>query len=441
MTTPAHIDTPAAAPPASGGYKWYVLTLAALTHALVMGMPTMALPVLFDEIAAEFDLSLVQVGFIWGVAPLAGLIMALLGGAIGDRIGARRALMFGCLIAGVTGALRSFAVDFFTLAATVLIAGMILPAIPTNVHKTCAIWFSARRLGAANGVVSAGMALGFMIGALLSATVLSPLLGGWRNVIFFFAAIALAVGGFWAITRDGPNGRRQPSNGVPLRAGLLHVAKTPNIWLVALTLFGISGCVQGTLGYLPLYLRGIGWAPATADAALSSFHASSLLFAIPFALLSDRLGRRRPLLIIASLMIAAGIGALAVVDGALVWPAVIFSRHGARRLHGDHHHRGHGTARDRSSLRRHGYRLHHGEFLPGERTFAPAGQQPGGNRSRRALPLLGGAGPARRLRPQPHQGRALTARHEITANVSTVSGMTKSSITSLNSGSASCCCA
>ncbi len=56
MTTPAHIDTPAAAPPASGGYKWYVLTLAALTHALVMGMPTMALPVLFDEIAAEFDL-------------------------------------------------------------------------------------------------------------------------------------------------------------------------------------------------------------------------------------------------------------------------------------------------------------------------------------------------------------------------------------------------
>ncbi len=325
MTTPAHIDTPAAAPPASGAYKWYVLTLAALTHALVMGMPTMALPVLFDEIAAEFDLSLVQVGFIWGVAPLAGLIMALLGGAIGDRIGARRALMFGCLIAGVTGALRSFAVDFITLAATVLIAGMILPAIPTNVHKTCAIWFSARRLGAANGVVSAGMALGFMIGALLSATVFSPLLGGWRNVIFFFAAIALVVGGFWAITRDGPNGRRQPSNGVPLRAGLVHVAQTPNIWLVALTLFGISGCVQGTLGYLPLYLRGIGWAPATADAALSSFHASSLVFAIPFALLSDRLGRRRPLLIIASLMIAAGIGALAVVDGALVWPAVIFA--------------------------------------------------------------------------------------------------------------------
>lgn len=324
MTTPAQI-TPHAAPQASGAYKWYVLTLAALTHTLVMGMPTMSLPVLFDEIAAEFGLSLVQVGLIWGVAPVAGLFMALLGGAIGDRIGARRALMFACLIAGATGALRSFAVDFITLAAAVLVAGMILPAIPTNVHKTCAIWFSAERLGAANGVVSAGMALGFMIGAILSATVLSPLLGGWRNVLFFFAAVAFVVGGFWAITRDGPSGRRHSSGSVPLRAGLAHVSRTPNMWLAALTLFGISGCVQGTLGYLPLYLRGIGWEPVVADTALSSFHAASLIFAIPFAILSDRMERRRPLLIIAALMIAFGIGALSLVNGALVWPALIFA--------------------------------------------------------------------------------------------------------------------
>ena len=278
-------------------------------------------------------------------------------------IGARRYVRL--LIAGVAALqLPSTSLP----SATVLIAGMILPPSPPACTRLAPS--GSRRAGRrANGVVSAGMALGFMIGALLSATVLSPLLGGWRNVIFFFAAIALAVGGFWAITRDGPNGRRQPSNGVPLRAGLLHVAKTPNIWLVALTLFGISGCVQGTLGYLPLYLRGIGWAPATADAALSSFHASSLLFAIPFALLSDRLGRRRPLLIIASLMIAAGIGALAVVDG-FEWPAVIFA----------------GMVRDGFMAiiitvvmellgigppTPHGYRL--SAFLPGERTFAPAG--------------------------------------------------------------------
>jgi hypothetical protein len=63
-----------------GNYKWYVLGLAALTHTLVMGMPNMALPVLFDEIGAELNLDLVQIGVIWGATSLTGVVMALMGG-------------------------------------------------------------------------------------------------------------------------------------------------------------------------------------------------------------------------------------------------------------------------------------------------------------------------------------------------------------------------
>ena len=86
-----------------------------------------------------------------------------------------------------------------------------LTIIPTNVHKTCAIWFSGKRLGTANGVVSAGMALGFMLGSMLSATVLSPWLGGWRGVMYFYSVVALVVGGFWVFTRDGPERPRRPA--------------------------------------------------------------------------------------------------------------------------------------------------------------------------------------------------------------------------------------
>ena len=90
---------------ASGNYKWYVLALATLTHTLVMGMPNMALPVLFEEIAFELNLDLVQIGVIWGATSLTGIFMALMGGVVGDRFGARRTLMVACLIAGVTGRL------------------------------------------------------------------------------------------------------------------------------------------------------------------------------------------------------------------------------------------------------------------------------------------------------------------------------------------------
>jgi MFS family permease len=306
-------------------YKWYVLALAALTHTLVMGMPNMSLPVLFGEIGADLNLNLVQIGVVWGAMSLTGIVMAVMGGVLGDRFGARRTLMVGCLIAGVTGALRGFAFSFASLAVAVFIAGAVLPIIPINVHKTCAIWFSARRLGTANGVVSAGMALGFMLGAMLSATVLSPLLGGWRGVMFFYAAIAIVVGGFWVFTQDGPQGRGSGKSGVHLREGLPQVVKLRDLRLLTLGLVGVSGCVQGTLGYLPLYLRGIGWPAPAADATLSLFHATSLVFAIPFAILSDRLGYRRRFLIVAALMMATGVGLLGVVDGALIWGAVILA--------------------------------------------------------------------------------------------------------------------
>ena len=60
-------------------YRWYILTLAALTFTLVFAMPTMSMPVLFKEISEELDLSLIQIGAVWGISPLAGMFVAGLG--------------------------------------------------------------------------------------------------------------------------------------------------------------------------------------------------------------------------------------------------------------------------------------------------------------------------------------------------------------------------
>ena len=84
-----------------------------------------------------------------------------------------------------------------TLSVTVFIAGLALSSISTNVHKTCGIWFSGRHLGLANGSVSMGMAVGFMLGSMLAATVFLPRWAAGRNVIFLYAVVAIVVGLFW----------------------------------------------------------------------------------------------------------------------------------------------------------------------------------------------------------------------------------------------------
>ena len=191
-----------------------------------------------------------------------------------------------------------------------------------------AFGFPAKRLGLANGIVATGMALGFMLGSLLGATVLSPWLGGWRNVLFFFGAVALLFSAFWSVTKATPERtttQQLRSKRPPLLEGLFHVAQLRNVWLLGIVLFGVSGAIQGTLGYLPSYLRTVGWDAPTADSALASFHAVSMIFAIPFAMLSDRLGKRRELLILAAAMTAIGFALLVVVEGSLIWLAVILA--------------------------------------------------------------------------------------------------------------------
>jgi len=79
------------------------------------------------------------------------------------------------------------------------------------------------------------------------------------------------------------------------------------------------------LGFLPLYLRDLGWEPAIADSTLASFHAASMLFAIPIALLSDRVGSRRGILMAAALLIGIGTGLLGFASGVLISVAVLIA--------------------------------------------------------------------------------------------------------------------
>jgi len=307
-------------------YKWLVLTLGAFTFTFVVAIPSMSLPVLFDEISADLGLNLVQVGWIWGIGSVFGILVGLIGGSVGDRFGPRRTLAVACILMGIAGAARGLSNSFAMLAFTMLITGFAQWSIPMNVHKTCGIWFPKEKLGVANGIVAVGMALGFLLGSLFAATVFSPIFGGWRNVLFVYGGVAILFGIFWWYSQEKAGGKGQQSNQmITFREAIGHVMRLRNVWLLCLATAGVSGCVNGMLGFLPLYLRSLGWEPAIADSTLASFHAASLLFAIPIALVSDRVGSRRGILMAAALLIGIGTGLLGFASGVLISVAVLIA--------------------------------------------------------------------------------------------------------------------
>lgn len=309
-------------------YRWVILALTTVTAIIVVAMPGMAMSVLSTEIAAELHLSLVQVGVIWGIAALPGIVSGVLGGALGDQLGPKWVLAFGCLVLGLVGAARVWATNYPSLLLLALLIGAVTPFVTMNLLKQCGQWFPLRQLGLANGIISMGMAFGFLSGSFFSATVFSPWLGGWRQVFLFYGITGALFAIPWAFVRTpflpGVAAGRASAL-TAMRQGLAYVVRRRDIWLLGLVIFGIGGCVQGVLGYLPLYLRDLGWTSVSADGALSTFHLVSMLAVLPIALSSDRLGSRKRLLLGSGLLLALGVGLLALLRGGAIWVAVIMA--------------------------------------------------------------------------------------------------------------------
>ena len=249
-------------------YKWYILAIATVTGTLVSAIPFSCMPVLFKEISDDLGLDLVQVGAIWGIASLAGIFVSIIAGLLSDRFGIKNILSIFCIMVGITGSLRGFSNNFFILALTVFINGIVRLIIPITVTKTIGIWFRGKNLGMAMGIGAFGMGLGLMLGPLISATIMSPTLGGWRNVMHLYGALSAVVGVLWIILGREPSqvGTTATSDTVPFRQAFARLIRLKSLWFIGLTLLFRVGCLMGMTGYLPLYLREQrGWEIAAAD--------------------------------------------------------------------------------------------------------------------------------------------------------------------------------
>ncbi len=302
-----------------GSYRWVMLALCALTPMLVSTLPNMSLPPLFATIAGDLSLSLVEVGTVWGIVSFSGIFFTLIGGTLGDRFGSRRTLFVACLLTGLFGLTRSLAVDFITLMLTSMLFGVFQAIVPVMVFKVIRQWFPTEQLGMASGVTSAGFAAGLTLGPLISTSLLLPALGGWRQVIVFYGVIAVVISLIWLIIHPAESeddAADRPR--IPLRRSLAHVLGLRNLWVLGIGSLGTTGCMMGFSGYLPTYLKAIGWAELDADRALSAFFITSFIGVIPLSILSDRLHWRRSFLIVAGLILSLGIGSLTFMEGAMI---------------------------------------------------------------------------------------------------------------------------
>ena len=314
--------------PALSRYRWFILVLLTLIGTFVAAIPSSCMPPLFKEMAGDLHMDLVQIGEIWGISSLAGLFVSIPGGILSDRFNSRFFIGICCVLVGITGALRGLSYSFWSLAATVFLNGVIRLMLPVAVTKTIGIWFKGKNLGTAQGIGAMGMGFGLMLGPLVSATFLSPALGGWRNVMYLYGGIAVFMGILWLIFgREPPRAVSNTAGAAVIRPGeaLSRILHNKYVWFLGLLLFFRTASIMGVTGYVPTYLKDLGWAGGSADGTLAAFYAISTLFVVPVSSLSDKIGRRKPVLLTGVIVSMISVALIPFASGAGVWILMMLS--------------------------------------------------------------------------------------------------------------------
>jgi MFS family permease len=255
------------------------------------------MPSLYGEITRDIPMTYAQWGTIWGIIFIPMMIFTLIGGMYADRVGTRSIVGLATIVMGVFGIGRAFARDFSQLLWLMLMIGVGSSFLRPNLPKSLGHWFPSSELGLANGFLIAGLCIGAGSALMVSGVYLSPLIGGWRNVMWLYGLLCIVLGTLWLwIFREGqnfPHNHHRASEKFAFREALSTVARVKDLWLLMVSRFCIIGALIAVIGFLPELLASRGMKQSLAHLSSSLIYYINVVGVIAIPLLSDKLGLRK----------------------------------------------------------------------------------------------------------------------------------------------------
>lgn len=187
--------------------KYRVLTVLVAVQ-VGLSMDKMVLPIAMPYIAAEYQLTPMEMGVVMSAFFATYSLSQIPGGMLADRFGVRivatLALIWSTLFAGVA----SIAGNLFQLTLARLGAGLGEGVYPSCTYKLISAWFPAKARASATAAVLAFANVG---GALAPLVVVPIILAwGWRAVFILLAGLGVVASlSFWRFVRNRPSTAEQ----------------------------------------------------------------------------------------------------------------------------------------------------------------------------------------------------------------------------------------
>ena len=294
-----------------------VLALAVVVAAYVLSFFQRFAPAgIASDLVAAFHTTAASLGVLAATYFYVYTVMQVPTGILVDTFGPRLILLLGGLVGGVGSLLFGMAPSFDLALLGRTLIGLGVSVTFIAMLKIIALAFDERRFAS---LVGLSMLIG-NLGSVLAGAPLSWLaqITGWRGVFVGLAVVSLLLGlaCWWMLRED----LALPGSSLPMQRreqprfdrtvvlfGLLSVLGNRDTWPVAAVNFGICGSFFAFAGLwaTPFLTEVYAMSRAVAANHVSLYFASFALGCVFIGTLSDRLGRRKPVLIVSSHLYAA----------------------------------------------------------------------------------------------------------------------------------------
>ncbi|MGW7411357.1 MFS transporter [Streptomyces sp. NPDC054863] len=235
-------------------------------------------------------------------------------GILVDRLGTRLCVAAGTLVTAIGAFAQATAGGLVQASMGPLLTGLGLSVVFVGVMKNNAVWFAPRHYGTITGLTMLLANLGSILAGSPSAVLVSHM--SWRTIFVAASVVSLTLAvAVLALVRNGPGEQgllavppRTARTGEGAWQSVRNVLRRREMWPVFWCTIGTNGTFYAFSGLwgVPVLTDGFGLSNAHATLyttlALAAYGTGALLI----GLVSDRLGRRKPLLLASSAAALAG---------------------------------------------------------------------------------------------------------------------------------------
>lgn len=253
-----------------------------------------------NNVQSEFGLSAAQLGLISSIFFIGYAGLNIPSGILGDKIGKKKVLVPGFIIFGIMAAVTGMMPSFTLFMIAWLCVGIFQGFYYGPQYGLSTEAIPKKHITVGSAIINSGMAFGLSIGYFISSYTVGTLGMSWRAPFYIIAIPVVLIGlAMWWVIKDKPKAQAGSANAAPAEKLRVKDLFSKNLIFAYITIFCAIYAFFVVVTWIPYYLQHARGIDGTEVAVVSSLVPwAAIPGSILFSWIADKLGKRRPVLLV-----------------------------------------------------------------------------------------------------------------------------------------------